>query len=347
MKFLLTSMVLCTVLLFSCKKDNKNDTIVKSESLSMGSNYANEIYYSLSKGQIATAPRNNWDIAFNTNTYSSTIITNDAEGVLLYEFKQGTDSAIWNTVVDTTGLYAKPVLYNSDTTWAFGAFERNMQGHPDYGWCTYNAINHDLIGKTLFIIKLTNNTYKKILIVRKYSTQNKINIRYANINGSELQNIIVDCSAYTKKNFVYFSLVNNTLVDREPESSQWDFLITKYIQIIPAGPGTTMPYPVVGVLANTMKLAVQGVVSYTGVRSAKLINTDPGTSDYSLAAFKTNISTIGYDWKTFDNGTNKYTITNNVVSFIQKPDLSIYKIVFTKYDGSTTGDIGFTTTKLK
>jgi len=177
---------------------------------------------------------------------------------------------------------------------------------------------------------------------------NKYAIRYANFDNSGLQNISVDCSPYTKKNFVYFSLSANTLLaDREPDSDQWDFLITKYIQMIPAGPGVTMPYPVVGILANTVMLNTMGVISYTGVRSAKLGNTDPVTTDYSQANFTTDISTIGYDWKTYDNGTNQYTVLNNVVNFIQKPDQSIYKIVFTAYNGSTTGNIGFTTIKLK
>jgi len=37
-----------------------------SETISMGSGYANDIFYSLKNGVAATVPRTNWDIAFQT-----------------------------------------------------------------------------------------------------------------------------------------------------------------------------------------------------------------------------------------------------------------------------------------
>jgi hypothetical protein len=347
MKFKLIGIVFWAVFLLSCNKDDESKFTVVKETLTMGSGYANDVYYSLENGIVGTAPRANWEIAFHTNMFSSTILTNGGNGVQLYEYTKGPDTTVWNTVIDTTGLYKKNVLYNSDTTWNLSAFERNMLGHPDYGWGTYNMTNHDLIGTTLFIIKLPDGAFKKIMISRKYSNKNKYFIYYANVDGTQERKVLIDCSLYTAKSFIYFSLSANELVDREPETDKWDFLITKYIQMVPGSPGTFVPYPVVGVLSNTMRLTTMGVVSYTGVRTAKMTNADVNITDYTKANFKTNISVIGYDWKTPDMSTGKYTLQDSLVYFVQKPDDSVFKIVFTGFEGAATGSISFDKTKLK
>ena len=345
MKVAFMSLAFCVVLLFSCKKDNKNEPTVASETLTMGAGYANEIYYSLDNGTLKTDARSSWDIALHTNLFSSTIITNDGAGVQLYAYKKLVDSTAWNTAVDTTGLSHGNILYNSDTTWTFGAFERTAQGFPDYGWGTYNTNNHDIIGTELFIIKLANNQAKKILITRKYATLNKYRIWFANIDGSGEQKLTLDCSPYTTKNFVYFSFTNNALVDLEPAGDQWDFLVTKYIQMVPYGPGVIIPYPVVGVLTNSMRLSIMGNISYTGVTTARVAHVGVGTTDFSKASFLTNISAIGYDWKAYNQTTNTYTVQDSLVYFIKRPNQSVYKIVFTGFD-SANGVVRFNKTKL-
>jgi hypothetical protein len=344
-KYAFWSLIFCAGLLFSCKKDNKSELKVTSETLSMGAGYANDVYYSLEKGSLQTAPRSNWDIAFHTNAFSSAIITNGGAGVQLYAKIKLADSTAWNTPIDTTGLSLGTVLYNSDTTWTLSAFERTAQGYPDYGWGTYNSTNHDIIGTELFIIKLANNQAKKVMITRKYSTLNKYRIWYANLDGSGDQKMTVDCIPYTLKNFVYFSFATNGLVDREPAGNLWDFVVTKYIQIVP-GPGGLTPYPVVGILTNTLRLSIMGNISYTGVTAAKVNHVAVGTTDYSKAVFQTNISTIGYDWKSYNQATNTYTLPDSLVYFIKQPNKSVYKVVFTGFEGSSTGVVKFNKTKL-
>lgn len=345
MKYVFLSLVLVVVLFSSCKKDNKSGPTVTSENLSMGAGYANDIYYSLDNGTLQTISRSNWDIAFHTNIYSSAILTNDGEGILLYALKNITDSTSWPASVDTTNLSQGKVLYNSDTTWTFGAFERTATGFPDYGWGTYYTTNHDLIGTKLFIIKLANNQAKKIMITRKYSTSNVYRIWYANLDGSGEQKVTINCAPYAAKSFVYFSFATNAIVDREPASDQWDFLLTKYIQMVPFGPGVIIPYPVVGVLTNTMRLSIMGNISYTGDFTAKVNHVGVGTIDYSKAVFQTNISKIGYDWKTHNMADNTYSVQDSLIYFIKRPNQSVYKVVFTGFD-SNTGGVRFNKTKL-
>jgi hypothetical protein len=303
-----------------------------SEIITMGSGYANDIYYSMANGVVSTVPRSNWDIAFETGTWTSTIIINSGAGIKLYTYPDG-DISSWNSV-NINSIVNWKEMYNSDTTWNFGAFERNALGHPDYGWGIYNSVTHDVVGDSLFMIQLADQSYKKLWIKKKASVDNVYIFQFANIDGSGLVLDTVDCKPYTSKNFIYYSFNTKEAVDREPDTNNWDFVVTKYIEMIPDGNGGTVPYPVTGILTNT------------GVRSATLNNVPVSTTDYSSAIFVTSISEIGSDWKSFDMGTYQYTVIDDRVYFIRDKDNSVFRMVFTGFEGSSTGVIKFDKTKL-
>lgn len=335
MKRIIFALPVFLFLLSACEKSSDNpssnngpDTI----KLAMGASYANDVYYKLDSGVVATVPRNTWDIAFHISTMGATILTNDGNNVVLYAYPDG-DTTAWKTI-STANISSWKALYNSDTTWTLGAFERNTKGHPDYGWGVYNSSTHDVVGDSLFVIKLNGGQLKKLWIHKKYSTQNIYKITYANLDGTDSITKLIDCKPYTGKNFVYYSLTTNAVVDREPAKNKWDFVLTKYMVLIPAGP-QVMAQSVTGILTNTMRLNTMGVVSYTGVRAAKLENADPSVTDFSTAQFSTSISTIGYDWKDAVSYTPPtYTVKDDRVYFIKRPDGTVFKIVFVAFDAS-------------
>jgi hypothetical protein len=331
MKVKMIAAVLFILLTISCKKQDIPLTIV-NETITMGSGYANDVFYSLSTGVVATVPRTNWDIAFQTGSRSSTIIINGGAAMKLYTYPNG-DISSWNSV-NTTGIGTWKALNNSDTTWSLGAFERNALGHPDYGWGIYNSVTHDVVGDSLFVIQLQDQSYRKIWIKKKASVDNKYIFQFANIDGSGSILDTVDCKPYTGKNFIYYSFATKDVVNREPDKDAWDFVVTKYIEMIPDGTGGKVPYPVIGVLTNT------------GIKSAQLDNVNVTSNDFSSAKFVTAISEIGSDWKTFNMSTNQWSLTSSRVYFIKNKGLSVFKIVFTGYEGSTTGILKFDKTKL-
>ena len=331
MKVKMIAAVLFTLLTISCKKQDIPLTIV-NETITMGSGYANDVFYSLSTGVVATVPRTNWDIAFQTGSRSSTIIINGGAAMKLYTFPNG-DISSWNSV-NTTGIGTWKALNNSDTTWSLGAFERNALGHPDYGWGIYNSVTHDVVGDSLFVIQLQDQTYRKLWIKKKASVDNKYIFQFANIDGSGSILDTVDCKPYTGKNFIYYSFATKDVVNREPDKDAWDFVVTKYIEMIPGVTGGKVPYPVIGVLTNI------------GIKSAQLDNVTVTSNDFSTAKFVTAISEIGSDWKTFNMSTNQWSLTSSRVYFIKNKGLSVFKIVFTGYEGSTTGILKFDKTKL-
>ena len=127
---LLYAFVLFSV--FSCKKDNSPVVVppsVKSDSISMSADYANEVYYSMANGVIQSAPRATWDIAFRTSKRSSSILINDGAGVVLYTYPKA-DTSGWATM-DSVGLHSWKKMYNDPNDWENGAFSRIAFGHPD------------------------------------------------------------------------------------------------------------------------------------------------------------------------------------------------------------------------
>ena len=291
--------------------------------ISMGNNYANQVFYSMQNGEIKNISNDNWDLAFTTDQYASTIRTNDGKGVELYTYHLG-DTSDWQNINVSITNNLSSGMYNSEISWYDGAFENNSLGHPDYGWGVYNMINHNVTGDSLYIIKTINGNWKKIWI-KELTTAGEYIFKLANLDGSnEITQSILKTN-YTDKNFIYFSIDQNTIIDREPISSEWDITFTKYISPVQA-----TPYPVTGVLINSNT----EVAKATGV-------TDPLTYfDYSNHNFNNEINSIGYDWKSYQGS---FVVDANRCYFIKDKNENIWRLVFNSFDGMSTGNIEFNT----
>lgn len=249
-KIILTS--ICALSLYTSKAQ------VVIDPVSIGAGYANQKWYSLQNDEQGSAAKNNWDIAFDVSGYGTSIHINSIIGTLLWK-SPSADTAGWSTV-DTTGITTWTKLYNSDTTWAIGAFDKGIVvGDPyDLGWGVYSPITHIVTGDSLYIIKLSS--------------------------GASLQNGILTKSTYTGKNFGYYSIQTNAALDREALSANWDLMFTQYTTFIPNA------YTVSGILSN------KGVT----IAQANNIGNVNTYNNWSAHTFITPINEIGYDWKTFN-----------------------------------------------
>jgi hypothetical protein len=304
-----------------------------TDTVSIGPGYANHVWYSLENDEVGSAPKNDWDIAFETSSYGTSIHLNAGGGAELWVYS--TDTTEWATV-DTTGLSTLTKLYNSDTTWAIGAFDGIADPNDDFdlGWGKYSLVTHTVTGDKIYIIKLTDGSYHKIWI--KSLASGTFTFRHANVDGSGDMTHSVSKADYNTKNFVAYSLVNHAIVDREPASDDWNLVFGSYFANVPDGNGGALPYSVTGVRSN---IGVEVAVAENLADAANY-------TDYQSEAFQTNITAIGHYWKSINMSTFQWDITDSLAYFVGTQDGDIWKLIFTEFGGSANGNYIFTKEKL-
>lgn len=292
----------------------------QTDVVSVGAGYANDVFYSFATGEVKTEPRNNWHIAFTTKIVGASVLVNEGLGVELYV--ASTNVSDWATL-DTTGMTWAP-LHNSPATWEEGAFNATATVHPDYGWGVYSNITHNVTATKIFVLKLPDGSYRKV-IIDDMKTNGDFNIRLANLDGSNLLTKTFNKNGYSNKNFFYWDVINDTILDREPNKTDWDILFTRYLEeIIP-----NTYYPVSGVILNYDVLA------------AKAEGVDTNTVDWNNYMLSDSILGIGSNWKSFNNGTFQWELADSLAYFVQGLDGNLYKLIFKDFGGSSTGNITF------
>ncbi|MBK22223.1 MAG: hypothetical protein CMP63_07955 [Flavobacteriales bacterium] len=306
------------------------------DTVSTGASYVNDVYYSLENGEIHSVERENWDIAFASGGYGSTILTNEGSGTSLY-FYSGGDTSAWSSI-DTSGISGWTKYYNSDSTWSIGAFSQTSTGDYDpvfntydMGWGVYSMDSHVVSGDSLFVIKLSNGNFKKLWIDRLQS--GVYYFKYADLDGSNLVHDTVVKSQYVNKNFAYYSIQNSTKLDREPENSTWDLLFTKYNTPVNSQYGLT-PYGVTGVLSNE------------GVQVNKVSGVHNEDADTLSTSFVSDIASIGWSWKSLNYSTFQYEVGDSTTHFVKTTTGDVWKLVMTGFGGSANGNYYFTKEKM-
>lgn len=291
--------------------------------VTMGAGYADEIYYSMKNGVTGIAPRAEWDLGFYTSPWSAGIITNGGSGIELRLYPNG-DTSAWNAI-DTNGLIGWPILYNGEDSWENGAFNRHATAHPDYGWGVYNSQSHDVVGDSIYIIKLQDGSFKKLWIVRKVSIENKYIFRYGNLDNSMEQERTLYNNDFTSMNFSYFDFASGSFFDREPDKEDWDILFTRYQAMQSQG----VPYPVIGVLNNV------------GVKANRFHPVTMDFYEWYTQPFDSLRAVIGWDWKYFEMSTFTWTLEDSLLFFVNSLEGDVYRIRFTGFVGTSTGEISF------
>ncbi len=297
--------------------------------VSTGPAYANEVFYDLENGVVRSEPLAAWDIGFQISGFSSSIITNGGAGVELYSVPNKTVEE-WAGALDTNGMNASWDLWqNSADSWDGGAFNMGIDySTGNFGWGEYSMATHVVSGTTIYVIKLPGNIYKKIMIDNL--TSGIYTFKYADLDGSNEVTASVKKSDFAGKNFGYYSIRDGKTVDREPASAEWDLVFGKYIDYIAMGPDV-IPYGVTGVRSNV------------GITTARIVTGSPATVAVpDTSAFTSSISELGYDWKAF--GGTSYIIDDSLAFFVKTPENKIYRIIFTGFGGSATGDFVFNQT---
>lgn len=295
-----------------------------SRSLSMEPSYTNQIFYKISTDTETSLAMDTWGLAFlRTSSFDIGIRVNDASGIQVYE--AANEASDWDNI-DVANESEWDLLYNSDTSWENGAF---MQGSATYGWGEYNPATHQVTGSVVFVLKYADGTFRKFFIDNfleaytfKYSTWDETNESWSTDETVTLAN-----TENPDHFFNYYSLENNASVNVAPTQDDWDLTFTKFTTDYPSDEGS-MPYLVTGVLQNPNLTVAE--------------RDEPNGQDNSAdLTYSEEINTIGYDWKAFDG--TAYTVNSDQAFYVKYEDGTIYRLVFTGFEGSSTGNIDFTT----
>jgi len=307
-----------TVLLLSISV-NAQETVVN---IAMQPSYSNQVYYKLSTETTTAVAANSWDIAFlRTSAFDFGMRVNSGIGIEVFEAANTADD--YNTI-DVANEADWIPLQNNETTWSEGAFE---QGSASFGFGVYNPSTHAIDGTIVFILKYADGTFRKFInesyaagYTFKYATWDETTLTW-----SDDETVTIPNSNNPDNKFNYYSLQNNEEVIVAPAIEDWDFVFTKYATDY-FGDGS-LYYPVTGVLHSDQVTVAQ--------------NDEPsGMPTNPTLTYSEEINTIGYDWKTL-NASYTYDINSNQAYYIKYEDDTVYRLYFTAFGGSSTGDVAF------
>ncbi len=281
---------------------------------------ADEVWYSLLNGEVGRAPLAEWDLAFEMTGFTAGVRVNTAKGTVVYETAYTFDQWDQLTAPDP-GSWTE--VNNAVERWDFGALNHgNNMDLPEgvnVGWGDYSVVTHNMIGNKVYALEMPDQSWKKLRI--NYMISGVFDFTYSNIDGSNEQNGQVNKTQFAGKNFAYWSFSTNATLNREPLSSSWDLVFTKYTDFVPT------PYPVAGVLQNRLVTALQ----VDGVPTDQ--------AQWWGGPFSTDINILGSDWKTYDSNAHMYTIAADRSYFVKDRAGNIWKIIFTGYG---SGNFSFT-----
>ncbi len=221
--------------------------------------------------------------------------------------------------IDTSGIAGWPQMYNSMASWEEGAFGANALGHPDYGWGVYNMLSHSLNGDSIFVIKLPDESYKRIWVVNRSATS-VYTILYADLDGSNEKEVVIDMAMYADKQFVYYNLRGDSLVDEQPLAANWDLMLTKFTH-------TDINYTVTGFLSNdNVSVSVFNAADSATAADATLADT---------TEFTDSISAIGNSWYKLVG--MSIVPLDTIAYFVKNDSGDIYKMQVTYFESGFSG----------
>lgn len=304
-----------------------------NDSVSMGTSSSNDVFYSMSNGNARVENNKNWHLAFTMNAGDSSAIwaNHNSGNSFVKVYNTHKDSSQWNMIslADT----ANEQLYNDDLGWYQGALNNKPGvGQFDFGWGKYDPTSHNIIGDSIFLIK-TNNTFYKVWIKELVSTAMQYTFKVGNMTTNMDTTYIVSKQPnYANNLFAHFNLVTGVDTNREPAITAWDILFTRY----------TTADPTSGPMPNN---AVIGVLRNKGVKIAKAapVLADTAFVNYPtyIANWVPTINGVGFNWKTYDQGTNTWSVEDSTSYFVQDVAGNLWQLQFTGYSGSATGNINF------
>jgi hypothetical protein len=135
------------------------------DTVSMGANYTNMVWYDIENDVETKFPATSWDISISMVATDAAIGVN-ANTTITYYQPVNSISNWANIVAADTNKLLKPI-YNSDSLFRVSAFNSTSLDNNvfDYGWGNYGQATRNIKGDSVYIIKTIKDEWKKIAFI--------------------------------------------------------------------------------------------------------------------------------------------------------------------------------------
>lgn len=318
-----------SLLLFSScfKEEDARPTFTSYETIGIGNEYYDQIFYSLSETKIVSS--NNyldWNLGFYCNNDKSYIRLNSAANMWAYK-------------TNSTNFYENfSVNYTEEEKRFDGSHGLDDDLAIDEILGVNNASTDTIYSSgEVYIIHpgiKANGTeigdYKKFILIGVYD--DAYIVKYANLDGTDEQTVSIPKNP--SLNFVAYSWYTNTIVDVEPDKTTWDLLFSRFTDTVYTTDGSEylLGYAVTGTYLNQNSNGVKAYavndISYSDITE----------QDVDLSRLSSNLNVIGHTWKVFSS---QYTIDNTKSYIVQDRNGNIYKLHFLSFYDPETGQKGY------
>jgi hypothetical protein len=265
--------------------------------ITMGSDYSQQIYYSMKNNISMTNTKTAWDLAFGSSEGNSQIIIN---------------SSTFSQIAKLEDHFFEDPVTVTDLKWGWDNPKGIFNG---------TAFNN-LQNSTTFILDRgynlngTSRGYRKVK-VDSINSEGYF-ITYAKLDNTELGNIKIKKDSMF--NFQYLSFENNNIVTIEPDKSNWDLVFTQYTHLF-IDNVETPAYLVTGVLTNYLNNVL---IAKDTIHSFKEITIE--LIDYYN--FSNHQDEIGYNWKTYSFDSQSYTVRTDITYIVKDISNRYFKMHF-------------------
>lgn len=298
--------------------------------VALGSNYQNQVFFSLRNGTVMTNDPTRWDLAFESSPEGYHVWLNGGKGVLAGV--NGNNNFAGTAVTANTTWRWDESSWNRDST-AIGDWRQSVSRIPTPYSSTMRTDGNDVLSRKVYLIDRGANyaydtRYWKI-VFQRYNETN-YTIKYATLDNTFSDSLVFNKNP--QEAYTYFTFDNGgQAITMEPPVNSWDFVFTRYRHVFYYTQPPT-PYFVNGVLLNPngITAAQDSITAYDDITL--------GFASQMLLTAQRNA--IGYNWKYYDFSAQFYVVKPHFSYVIRDRQGYYWKLRFLDFYNSE-GEKGF------
>ncbi len=321
MRSVFWGLILWTVAVFqACEKPEPLYTApvaskgLQIQSFAMGENYENQLFFKFSTQQLNSSAHGNWHLGFSSFGQKPHIIVNG--GINAYFSVAHFSTNDFKSIATKNDLAGAQWKYDDPSgsldSLAFGTCYSEQLPSGEYS-----------VKSGIFVVDLGANSADSIRYVKvKLNTivGGAYNFQWGYLHDASPRKS-VQVKINTDFNYAYYNFHTESIVQNEPViSKNWDIVFTTYKDAVPDDKGVIYPYVIRGVMINPRYVEVAEInhISFNEINRV----------DAEKTQFTKVIDEIGYDWKSYDQAAERYTIVPKKNYLIKTADGNIFKMRF-------------------